>query len=123
MEEKKVRIMINGGIQCGIKTIFKELLEASISNDIIVHTHDNSIYDGTIMSMQDFSNAIQLLNEESSKLSTPQDEIIILKRQLKHCKSYVERQNIERRINKLYREEKRVNKCLDLLEEKNLEAR
>ena len=57
------------------------------------------------MSMKDVENAMKL-NEEPYDPSTTQDEIDILKRQLKHCKSYVERQNIERRINELHRKER-----------------
>lgn len=44
---------------------------------------------------------------QSFELATepkPQDRITQLKSQLKHCNNYLERQNIERKLNRLYKE-------------------
>lgn len=56
--------------------------------------------------MVDLSNAIKSVSVELEypQPSTIESEICNLKSQLKHCKNYLERQNIERKLNRLYKE-------------------
>ena len=53
----------------------------------------------------EYQKASQELSDyaEQLRLSTDQ-QITTLKSQLKHCKNYLERQNIERKLNRLYKE-------------------
>lgn len=56
--------------------------------------------------MVDLSNAIKSVSVELEYLqpSTIESEICNLKSQLKYCKNYLEKQNIERKLNRLYKE-------------------
>ena len=111
MEEKKVKVNIDETNYIINPTIAIErvMYELGVTNEeklkeLLKH-YPNPTNNKSTMTMQDIVKAMKL-NEEVCKSSMPQDEVTILKRQLKHCKSYVERQNIERRINELHRKER-----------------
>ena len=111
MEEKKAKVNINENDYMIDSTIAMEraVYELRKENDTrlekLLKYYPNPTNDKNFMTMRDLEEAIRL-DTEAYKPSTPQDEITILKCQLKHCKSYVERQNIERRINELHRKER-----------------
>ena len=54
---------------------------------------------------EEYQQASQSLSDYAEQLKQSTDSrIITLKYQLKHCKNYLERQNIERELNRLYKE-------------------
>ena len=110
MEEKKVKANIDEDYMFNPTFAIKRAMyELGKENEDklkeLLKYYPNPTNDKNFMTMRNLAEAIRL-DEETYKPSTSQDEITILKRQLKHCKSYVERQNIERRINELHRKER-----------------
>ena len=108
MEEKEYLSKLVDDTQKEIDLISIELEKFSKSDKFITYVEKNgfSEYLG-----QGISDDLCDLSDETKQdidrgKSESEQEIPILKRQLKHCKSYVERQNIERRINELHRKER-----------------
>ena len=58
---------------------------------------------------EEYQQASQSLSDYAEQLKQSTDSrITTLKSRLKHCKNYLERQNIERELNRLYKE--RINR-------------
>ena len=89
MEEKKAKVNINENDYMIDSTIAMEraMYELRKENDTrlekLLKYYPNPTNDKNFMTMRDLEEAIRL-DEETYKPSTSQDEIIILKRQLKH---------------------------------------
>ena len=80
--------------------LFRENLDKLDNVDSFAHEYEcqwlPSLYDITE----------SLADEYNKQIETPSttEQITTLKSQLKHCKNYLERQNIERKLNRLYKE-------------------
>ena len=90
-----------------IRNMIKEslMLEGSM-NELKVITNDK-LDEQEILSTCDILKNFAELYEIQTPQSTD-SRITTLKSQLKHCKNYLERQNIERELNRLYKE--RINR-------------
>ena len=88
-----------------IRNMIKEslMLEGSM-NELKVITNDK-LDEQEILSTCDILKNFAELYEIQTPQSTD-SRIITLKSQLKHCKNYLERQNIERELNRVYKERK-----------------
>ena len=64
------------------------------------------VYGFEMDNIRDYTFEMEYVNyyEEEVKEQSTDSRIITLKSQLKHCKNYLERQNIERELNRLYKE-------------------
>ena len=80
--------------------LFRENLAKLDNVDSFAHEYEcqwlPSLYDITESLADEY-------NKQIETPSTTDQQITSLKSQLKHCKNYLERQNIERKLNRLYK--------------------
>ena len=63
------------------------------------------VYGFEVDEIKDYTFEMEYINYYDEEIKEPSttDQIASLKSQLKHCKNYLERQNIERKLNRLYK--------------------
>lgn len=64
-------------------------------SDYLINVSPAYTYELNVEELKEYNNQFDISKDK---------QITTLKSQLKHCKNYLERQNIERRLNKLYKE-------------------
>ena len=60
----------------------------------------------SMLTTSDILSAMSMMIDEST-FEPPKQDISSLKKRIKHCKNHMERQNLQRELNALYKEQKR----------------
>ena len=103
-------IVTEEDIRCGDgECYFRELRNMckALENAYLVYPPKMGISTFDTFSQEEYQQASQSLFDYAEQLKQSTDSrISTLKSQLKHCKNYLERQNIERELNRLYKEKR-----------------
>lgn len=107
---KNPQILISGSgcnIANAMRNIAERLHEAEVNYIDQKVREELGITDTlSVLTTSDVLSAMNMMIDEST-FEPPKQDISSLKKRIKHCKNHMERQNLQRELNALYKEQKR----------------